>query len=321
MLYILYGEDDFLLKEAVKRIKAEHEDGLGETNTTLLEGEKLSLAELIATCNTMPFLAPKRLVFVEGLLSRFEGKQSSPELKEWDGLIEYVHNMPASTILVLIDGKLAKSNPLLKGLARKAEVKEFAPLKGVELQKWIRSRVVERGGKISPSASQLLADLIGSNLWILSNEIEKLCLYTKGRRIEESDITLLVSYAKEANIFVMADAIAERRLKMASRLLHQLLEEGSAPPYLLYMITRQFRLLIQAKQLIAQRVPLDLVGNKIGVSSEFVLEKVVEQARKHSLRRLAETYRKLLDTDLAIKTGALQGELALDLLLTELCRE
>lgn len=166
----------------------------------------------------------------------------------------------------------------------------------------------------------MLTNLVGDNLWILCNEIDKLYLYCRGRRIEERDVQLLVSYAQEANIFALVDAIIQRRAAAAERLLHQLIDRGATPPYLLFMITRQFRLLVQAKELSKQRLPtVELIG-RLGVPSEYVLRRVMEQAREYSLDQLKEIYGKLLDTDMSIKTGLLKGGLALDLLVADLCR-
>ena len=328
MIYILQGEDDFTIKETLSRIKEDcGGDLLGESNVTVFNGTKVGANELMAACNTISFLSPKRLIIVEGLLGRFEqkgkrgrGKNKSPELKEWEPLSESV--MPESTILVLIENKLSKTNPLLKKLTPVAEVKECTPLdlRGKDLPNWLRTRIKKNGGEISPKALRLLIDLIGNNLWILSNEIDKLCLYAEGRVIEEDDINLLVGYVRESNIFQMVDAIVQRRLGTASRLMHLQLNEGSAPPYLLYMITRQFRLLIQVKALMEQKVPTSKIGNRIGVTSEYVLGKTLDQARGYPSRKLEETYKKLLITDLSIKTGRLEGELAMDLLLADLCK-
>jgi len=327
LLHIIYGEDDFSVREQLSKIKADCGGAeLGESNIAKFEGSKVRLNELLAACNTISFLAPKRLVVVEGLLSRFQqggkrrlGKTPAPEVKDWLTLAEHVPNMPESTVLVLIDGALNKTNQLLKKLAPVARVKECISPKGVELQNWTRARVVANGGEITPQALRLLTDLIGSNLWILASEIVKLCLYAKGRRIEVADINSLVSSARESNIFMMVDAIVESRQGIASRLMHQLLNEGAAPPYLLHMITRQFRLLIQAKILASQRMPPNTIGSKIGLTNEFVLGKTLDQARGYSLERLEKIYRKLLDTDISIKRGALEGDLALDLLVTDLC--
>jgi len=326
LLYILYGEDSFSIRESLTKIKADCGGAqLGESNTLLIEGDKVILDELVSICNTMSFLAPKRLVIVEGLLARFEpggkrrGGDQSPGLKEWSALAGHVGNMPESTVLVLVDGKLSRANPLLKKLSPLANVRDYIPPKEMELQNWIRTRVAGSGCEISPSALRLLTDLIGNNLWILSNEIDKLCMHAGGGRIEEDGVNSLVSYARESNIFAMVDAIVQRRLGKGFQLIHQLLDEGAAPPYLLYMMTRQFRLLVQARRLLAQGLPASAIGAKIGETTDWRLEKVLRQARGYSLDRLEESYRRLLHTDLSIKTGTVDGAVALDLLITDLC--
>lgn len=325
MLYILYGEDDFSLKEALAELKEKlGAEGLGPADISVLEGNKLSLDELMAICDTIPFLAAKRMVIVDGLLSRFEQKgrhpRTRPELGEWRALNGYIATMQPSTILVLVDGKLRKDNPMLKELTPRAKVREFSPVRGAALHDWVLSRLREKGGDISPTALRLLTDLVGDNLWILCNEIDKLYLYALGRRIEEGDVQLLVSYVQEANIFALVDAIIQRKAAAASRLLHQLIDGGATPPYLLFMITRQFRLLVQAKELSKQRLPtVELIG-RLGVPSEYVLRRVMAQAREYSLDQLREIYDKLLDTDMSIKTGLLKGGLALDLLVADLCQ-
>lgn len=325
MLYIFYGQDDFSLKEALTGLKQEiGVEELGPADVSILDGQRLSLSELVAICDALPFLSPRRLVIVEGLLARFEGDRRRgivPQLSEWEGIKEYISRMPPSTVLALVDSISGRENPLLRQLLPKANVREFQPLKGTTLRNWVQSRVRGEGGDISPTALRLLTDLVGENLWILSNEIDKLCLYAQGRRIEEADVRLLVSQAREANIFAMVDAIVGRKLAVASRLLHQLLAEGAAPAYLLVMITRQFRLLVQAKELSPLGLPAAELAARIGLSAQYLLERVLEQARGYSLEQLKVIYHRLLDTDLAIKRGRLKGELAIELLLAELCQE
>jgi DNA polymerase-3 subunit delta len=177
LFYILYGEDDFSLRESLIEIK----EGLGDetmvaTNTTVLQGQSTTPEQLIATCDTIPFLAPKRLVIVEGLLGLFQqqGKGKRPPTTKdssWSSISEYVKRMPESTVLVLIDRKIERNNPLLKKLSSQADAREFKALSGDQLHNWMRIRAKKCGGSISPAAIQLLANLVGGNLWLLSNEI------------------------------------------------------------------------------------------------------------------------------------------------------
>ncbi|MFC2068855.1 hypothetical protein ACFLTP_07630, partial [Chloroflexota bacterium] len=60
---------------------------------------------------------------------------------------------------------------------------------------------------------------------------------------------------------------------------------------------------------------------RLGLTSEFALNKIVEQANKYSITQLKIVYNKLLETDLSIKTGRYSGELALNILIAELCRQ
>jgi DNA polymerase-3 subunit delta len=327
MLYILYGQDDLSLNQAVKEIKA----GLGDremvaTNTTNLEGQHLTLSELRNKCGTAPFLSSHRLVIVDGLLGRFEVKQSRPRsgrgksgngLGEWEGLASYIKQMPETTVLMLVDGEVKGPNPLLKKLSPLAEVRTFPLLRGRDLKVWIQQRVREEGGDITPQAVNLLAELIGGDLWAMNGEIQKLLLYSQERPIGEDDVRQLVSHVQEANIFALVDAVAEGRTELAQRILHRLYHEGMAPTYILTMITRQFRLIAQARDLEPGLSRLQ-IQDRLGLKSSYSLDKTLSQAKLYDFEGVKRAYDKLLETDLAIKTGKYSDKLALELLVTEL---
>jgi DNA polymerase-3 subunit delta len=327
MLYILYGQDDFSLNQAVQEIKA----GLGDvemvaTNTTSLEGQHLTLSELRNKCGAAPFLSSYRLVIVDGLLGRFEVKQSRPRsgkgksgngLGEWEDLAPYIKQMPETTVLVLVDEEVKGQNPLLKKLSPLAEVKTFPLLRGRDLKDWIRQRVKEEGGDITPQAVNLLAELIGGDLWAMDGEIQKLLLYSQERPISEDDVRQLVSHVQEANIFALVDAVAERRTEQAQKILHRLYDDGMPPTHILVMITRQFRLIAQAGDL-GKGLSRPQIQDRLGLKSSYSLDKTLSQAKLYDFEGVKRAYDKLLETDLAIKTGKYSDKLALELLVTEL---
>jgi len=327
MLYILYGQDDFSLYQAVKEIKASLGDWeMVATNTTSLEGQHLALSELRNKCDAAPFLSSHRLVIVDGLLGRFEVKQSKPRsgkgksgngLGEWEGLDSYVKQMPETTALMLVDGEVKGQNPLLKKLSPLAEVRTFPLLRGRDLKAWIQQRIREEGGDITPQAVNLLAELIGGDLWAMNGEIQKLLLYSQERPISEDDVRQLVGHVQEANIFALVDAVAEGRTELAQRILHRLYDDGVAPTYILVMITRQFRLIAQAKDLEKGLSRLQ-IQDRLGLKSSYSLDKTLSQAKLYDFEGVKRAYDKLLETDLAIKTGKYSDKLALELLVTEL---
>jgi DNA polymerase-3 subunit delta len=239
LLYILWGEDAFSREEKLQDIKNNLGDlSLLSTNSSVFEGQKLHLKELKAVGEATPFLAPQRLVIIKGLLERYEPREKSARAKnggdQKDEALQFagiIRGFPASTLLVLIDdiasrGSPLKNNPLYQSLADKASVIQYPLLKGVKLGQWIQDRITRQGGGISRKATEILIELIGGDLYALSNEINKLVAFTAGRMIEEKDIRLVVSAAQEASIFVMIDAILVGRgdgAKIAA-------ERGSSPP-------------------------------------------------------------------------------------------
>jgi len=218
------------------------------------------------------------------------------------------------------DKKARERNPLLAEISAKAKVVTFPALKGEALRQWVQRRVAERGGTMSPAAIDLLARTVGSNLWVMANEIDKLVLFAAGRQIAEEDIRQIVSYTQEASVFNLIDAIIEFRAGVAEQLLAKLLQKGAPPAYILVMLARQVQLIVRVKELKNQGKSKNDIRNQLNITQEFVLNKALEQADRYSLPRLKEVYHKLLETDLSIKTGKYDGELALNMLIAELCQ-
>jgi DNA polymerase-3 subunit delta len=153
----------------------------------------------------------------------------------------------------------------------------------------------------------------------MHNEINKLALFTSGRRIEEGDVSKVVSYARQANVFAMVDAVLEGKIGLAEKLLCQLLEAGATPPYILVMLSRQIRLMVRVKALRSQGKSETEIQRRLGLASDFVFRKTLDQAKRYPLALIREVYRHLLEADLAIKTGRYDGELALNILVARLC--
>ncbi|MCK4273418.1 MAG: DNA polymerase III subunit delta [Dehalococcoidales bacterium] len=328
MLHVLIGEDDFSIRQALEEIKK----GIGDatalmSNTTVFDGRQVTLEQLRSACETVPFLSEKRLVIVEGLLERFESgnktgrKKSSRQPgqpEEYKTIADGIKQLPEFTELVLLGGSIRAGNPLLRELATTGKVRTFPRLKQSQLSQWVLKRVKATGGSISPQAVNLLIRFVGNDLWIMAGEVDKLDLFTGGRRIEEDDIRAVVSYAQEASIFAMIDAVLEFRVGAAQELLQQLLKQGAASAQLLVMLSRQVRIIFQIREMRGRKKTRADIQGKLGLTSDFVLRKAWDQADRYSPARLREVYHRLLETDISIKTGKLDGEIALSILIAEL---
>lgn len=325
MIYLMYGGDDVSLQEELSSMKDQVQPAeLRDVNVTVLLGPATSLDQLEATCGTVPFLADRRLVIVRGLLDQFEvrpGRRSaSSERKtigQWEGLPAVLEGMPETTHLVFVDGPIGERNPLLRKVRPLAETLAFPVPRGQELRQWVRNRAARRGIEIEPRAVDALADMVGGNLRVIDSELEKLSVYSGGEQVRYQDVQELVAYAKEANIFAAVDAVLERRPGLAIGHVHQLLDEGRAPPYVITMIARQVRLILLAGDVKAQGASQSEIGGRLSLSG-YPLRKTLEQEQRISPERLASIHRKLLEADVSLKTSAIDDGLVLDMLIAEL---
>lgn len=316
--YVLHGSDEFSLRQQVQTLRAAMGDpATAEMNTSVLEGKNASAAQVLSAARAMPFLSDKRLVIVEGLLSwlsrKGAGKTGKAELEELAGGLE---DLPPHARIVFVEtDTLSDKNPIV--VAAKTLPGGFHKLFGPppNVPAWIRGHAREvYDAEIDTQAASALAAVIDNDLRAADNEIAKLATYVNGERpVTVADLKLLTTYSAEPDVFEMVDAIGRRDGETAVRLMHRLLKQDE-PLRLFGMIVRQFRLLILAREhLNAGGAPGGL-SQAIGVHP-FVAKKLAEQVRAFSMEQLEAIYRHLLDTDLGIKTGKVDGSLALDLLI------
>ena len=324
MIYLLYGEDSLSVEETLASLRPDADaEGLGDVNTTTLNGASATPAEIEAAWSTIPFMADKRTVIVRNLLARVEqgrGRSSgrSATLEgEWAGIGERVANVPESTDLIFVDAAVARGNPLLRELRPHSQVHEFRLPSIRDMPGWVRQRADKMGAAIEPSAISALVDAIGNDTRLVDMELQKLALYRSGSVIRRQDVEAMVSYVREANIFAAVDAALEGRAGIALRMAHQLLEEGRPPTYVITMLARQVRFLIIAKDLKGRGFAQDEIGRRLSISG-YPLTKTMQQEGRFTAERLTEIHRRLLEADLSIKTGAADEEMALDNLIVSL---
>jgi len=335
MFYVFHGAEEFLRAEEVARFKGEIlKDGMGDLNLIVLDGRRVDIRELMDHCSALPFLTPRRLVIVEDLLLRLERRRGGgdddaedappPDSEETARLVAYLPTMPETTRLVFAEGKrLGKRNPVLR-LAEESPLghaKEFEPLTGGALQAWIRQRAQDKGAEIEPGAAQVLASFESSDLRRLDGELEKLAaLAGYARAITVEDVRALVAADFQEDVFGLMDTIGERKGREALRRLRQALDHEVHPLYLLTMVARQVRLILAAKDLAERGLNPEAIRRELKISRLFIVNKLLDQARQFAIEDLEGMQRRVLEADQAIKTGRVEGALALELLVLEICQ-
>ncbi|MEA2640892.1 MAG: polymerase subunit delta [Chloroflexota bacterium] len=332
MLYLVSGREEFLREEFVGQLKAlMRKLPLGEHNIDEL-GAGTSVADLIAACDVTPFLSEKRMVIVRGMVSQLgrarggrrpRARAASPAPAETDEsplaeLGSYVGRLPDTTHLVLVEEDAATLQPL--AVARPDAVKrDFARLRDDALPGWIVDRARKQGFRISQPAARELAQLVGSDLRRLGSELDKLAAFVdEDQTIEAQHLEGLIA-GGGPTIFALHDALAERRAAAALGATRSLLNDGSDPAELFAQVVGLVRRLLVVKELTAERRPLTREAPAFGLtSSQFALEKLQRQAARHSIAELEQAYAMLAQSDLAIKRGRVDPELALEMAVAQL---
>ncbi len=319
-IYFFYGTDEFAISRRLKDFESDFTDPTSaDMNTARLDARSMSENDFNNAVNAMPFLAKRRLL----LLANPSSKYNNPQVRK--KFFEYMEKMQDTTRLVLyetVDPKEAEKHWLVKWAEKNEkliQVKAFMLPRLKDMNGWIVNETKNQGGQIEPRAAEMLKEMVGVDTRQAGMEIAKLLAYVNwARSINSQDVEAVCIVTSQQSVFDFVDALANGNGKNAQHLLHRLLENED--PFSLWgMVVRQFRLLIQAREILDARGNKDDVARALGVHP-FVAEKTTQQATRFSIESLEGIYHRLLNIDEGVKTSQVTLDLALDTLVVELTR-
>ena len=345
MIYLLIGAEEYLTAEWLAVQKATLGDPeMAGLNTVELTGAQSSAASILGEASMMPFLSERRLLIVRGLLDAYEKRMAASKSTDAAVYVEMaqflagLRDVPETCLLVLVDNSVDKRRGLWKGyvlpaagdrLEQRVEGLDALIKAGVvhlqtlaapdakALPGWLQARARARNIAIEGGAVAMLGDCVGANLRQLDNELEKLALYADGRPITPQDVRKMVADTSEELIWNLTDALGQRQAAKAMHALRELRRNDQSPIYLVSMIARQYRMLIEIKSLLnaGQTNHYD-IAKQLGYSA-YPVQKAMPLTHQYTFGELEDALDRLLDVDMAMKTGADQ-DTELDVLIAEL---
>jgi len=317
---ILHGNDEFAISGHIEKLYA----GLGDPSTAGMNIARfdgrlgLDFEALNKAVNAAPFLAARRVMVLVHPALAFASAEARKKFIE---LLDKAQ--PTTTIALAEYDELRRDHWLLKWAAQagpRAGVHLYNMPKRWEMPRWIESETKKLGGRIEPDAAARLSEMVGEDTRIAAQELTKLLTYVNfARPVTLLDVDRVSIVSAQGNVFELVDALGQGDGKKAQHVLHQLLEEEEAFE-LWGMVVRQFRLLLQARELLDAGAGIPEVQKALGLH-EFVAQKVTNQAKRFSLSALESIYHKLLEIDEGAKTSQVPLDLALDTLAVELTRK
>lgn len=306
--YLLYGEEAYLKKQYKDKLtKAILPEG-DTVNYAYYEGKGIQPGELIDLAETMPFFAERRLIVVEN--SGFF-KNASPELAE------YIRTMPETACFLFVENEVDKRGKLYKAVKEKGRIVEMGRQDEKTLLYWIAGNVKKEERQIKESTARYLISLVGTDMENLEKEMEKLFSYTLGKsEITIQDIDDICTSQVTNQIFAMVEAVAAKQQKKALDYYYDLLALKEPPMRILYLLSRQFKLLMEVRDLAGKGFDKSQIAKTVGLHP-FVVGKYMQQCRDFSETELRSILEDAADTEEMVKTGRLNDMMSVELFIVK----
>ncbi len=293
--YLLVGDDDFLIKTAVKRFISLI-DGFEEMNYTRFD-ETASVSEIKAAASALPFMSSRRVIEVAGY---------TRELKDFAAFLD---DPPESSVVLFTADTVAKN---FSAIIKKCVIVDCSRLDEGTLLRWISKKITALGGKISTEAASELIRRCNRFLFRIENELDKLFSYRGDEMISIADVTQLVSPDPEFKIYELGDAAARKDKSKAMEIYYSLLENMSVAG-VFGTVYSHFRRLLY----VAVTTDKDSLAGNLGVK-DYAVKMAAKQAAAFSPIRLKRIVDILHALDAEYKRGLIQDKLGMEKVIMQI---
>lgn len=316
-IYLLYGEEGYLKKQYRDKLKhalTESEGGMSmggmgggsDMNFTAFEGNDINPKEVIDLAETLPFFADRRVILIEN---------SGFFKNSCEDLAEYLTEPAPTTCFLFVEDEVDKRSKMYKTVKKDGRIVEFATQSEELITRWILSRLKKEGKNITGSVMQLFLSKTGTDMGNIDRELEKLICYTLDKDvIEAEDVEAIATEQTTNKIFDMVNAIAEHNQTRALDLYYDLLTLKEPPMRIMYLITRQFNILLSIRDMARKGLDQQTMAQKAGIPP-FAVRRNLTQAKGFTLEQLKDALKEGVELEEAVKTGQMNDQMAVELFI------
>ena len=307
-IYLLYGEEAYLKKQYKERfIKAMLPEG-DTMNYAYYEGKNTDIKEVIDLAETLPFFAERRLIVFENT-GFFKSAGAD--------LADYISDMPDTTYFIFIESEVDKRSRLYKAVKAKGHIVELGVQDENTLRRWVQGLVKKEHKTMEPGDIVYFLNKVGTDMENITKELEKLVCYAMDRdALTREDIDAVCVTQITSHIFEMVNAVAEKNQGKALDLYYELLALKEPPMRILFLLTREYRILFHVKALLKQGYGRREIASKAGLHP-FAAGRYMDQAKRFHTRELRAAIEEGADIEQRVKTGLLTDHLAVELFLVK----
>ena len=304
-VYLLYGTEEYLKKLYRNKLKEAILEDSDTMNLAQFSGRTTEEKQVREFADTMPFFSDYHLLLLE----------NTGWFKYATEFADYIAEIPDTAVLVFVETEVDKRSRMFKQVKEHGYICEMNDMSEKDLKLWIGSLLKKEGRNITEATANFLLEQVGTDMGKLQCELEKLICYTMGRdSITIEDIQTICSQQITGKIFAMTEAMAQGKKKQALELYYDLISLQERPLGILYMIQRQFHLLLLVKEMKKNGNDKNSMASVLAVPP-FAVQKYINQAERFQTEELKRLLDYILTLEEDVKTGRLKEQLAVELLL------
>lgn len=305
-VYLLYGEEAYLKKQYKDKLRNAMLSPDDTMNYAYYEGKGTNIKEVIDLAETLPFFAERRLIVLEDT-GFFKNATAD--------LADYIKEMPETTAMIFVESEVDKRGKLYKAVQSRGRAVELGRQDENTLLRWIMGSVKKEGKQISEGTVRHFLTKVGTDMENIQKELEKLFCYVLEKGIiTTEDVETICTTQITNQIFDMVNAVADKEQRKALDYYYDLLALKEPAMRILFLLTRQFKLLLEVKVLTKQGFDRKDIASKTGLHP-FVVGKYQEQAKSFSKKELRAIMEESADIEESVKTGKLTDILGVELFI------
>ena len=326
-MYLFYGREYYLIENAIKVFKGTLNDAMIDFNLDVIDGKETTIDQVISSIETLPFMDEKKIVIIKDF-ELLKGKKKNFTESDEKYFIEHLENIPETTVVVFaVYGDVDKRKTLVKKIDKCGIVFNCDKLADMDLFKWVKKKFeshsviidnpqvmyfIDQEGYRDKSSEKTLSDL--------ENEINKISSFVgKENKVTNNVIDKLSQKKVENDIFKLIDYIGEKKSSSAMRILNDMTQEGESVLGIFAMIAKQFKVVMQVRQLQTQGYTSKNISEKLKIHP-FVAGKALKQSNNFSDETIIDMLNYILESDYKIKNGLIRDTLAVEMLVGKYCQ-
>lgn len=311
-LYLFYGEEDFLIGEAVRMvIETVLDEGARGFDLDTVRGAERDAIDVSSLVASYPMMGRRRVVVVHDV----------EKLSNLEKLLPVAEQPVGSTCLVMSSARPDFRMKFFRAVRQNGTVLECKRLFENKIPEWVGARIRSLGKQPTAEACRLIPSYVGRSLRDIQNEIEKVVIYAGEKKsIDADDVNSVVGMSRQFNIFELQKAVGLRNLPRSMEIMERMLKSGESAVGMIVMLTRYFQKLWVLQEFVGKRIPESQLPAQMAMSP-FALKEYLGAVKNYPAGAIRRSFAALLEADETLKSSLMNDRLTMTLLVLKLAGE